>query len=127
MLFMFGAFAIFWFTKSMYFPQVAYADRETVKTVIVTSTSTPPVLERIMKCESGNRQFAANGQVLLNVNTNGSVDMGIGQINSIWFKTASKMGYDLTKESDNRAFTRFLFDNYGSEPWNASKTGCWAK
>lgn len=84
-----------------------------------------PILDKIAKCESGGKQFAANGQVTLNGNTNGSVDIGKYQINNrYWGKTATEMGYNLMIEKDNEAFALWLFQNKGSEVWSASKK-CW--
>jgi len=53
--------------------------------------------------------------------------MGIYQINlGYWSKTAGRMELDLSKESDNRAFASWLYDEYGTQPWSASKH-CWSK
>lgn len=89
--------------------------------------SMPPILDRIIKCESGGSQFDKNGQVLLNANDNHTVDEGWGQINlQVWGKKATMMGYDLSKEKDNKEFTKWLFNNYGDQPWYSSKA-CWIK
>lgn len=96
------------------------------KPVYVIATGTAPVLERIAKCESGGSQ-TENGQIQINVNKNGSVDIGKFQINlTTWGKTATKMGYDLTKESDNEAFARWIYENKGTQDWSASQH-CWYK
>lgn len=91
-----------------------------------SSKDIPPVLARIMKCESTNSQYSKSGQVVIHVNKDGSYDTGKMQINSIWNATATKMGYDLTKESDNVAFGTWLFENIGTGPWSASSQ-CWNK
>jgi hypothetical protein len=63
----------------------------------------------------------------MRANANRSIDIGIGQINEFyWGKKATEMGYDLTKEADNLAFTIWLFENHGSEPYVWSKA-CWNK
>lgn len=85
-----------------------------------------PVLERIARCESENKHFAPSGQVLVRTNTNGSYDVGRYQINSIWNKTATSLGYQLFIESDNEAFAKYLYKNFGTEPWKYSKH-CWNK
>lgn len=97
-----------------------------VKTITVEATSTPPVLQRIMNCESQKSQLAKNGQINYHINTDGSLDIGIMEINSVNFIQATKLGYDLTKESDNIAFGRWLYANRGTEPWYSSKS-CWNK
>lgn len=80
-----------------------------------------PVMERIFKAESGGHQLnPKTGQLLIAVNKNGTVDVGIAQINSIWFATATKLGYDLSKEEDNKKFALYLYENYGTEPWGSS-------
>ncbi len=115
--------ASYWFRELS--PKTVVAQVPVVQ--YVTATSTMPILSRIAKCESGQKQFASNGQVLMKANTNGSVDAGYMQINmTIWGKKATAMGYDLTKEKDNKAFGEWLFVNYGSEPWYLTKN-CWSK
>ena len=105
-------------------PVTVYAEKTVVQ--VVTATTTAPVLERIAKCESGGNQMK-NGQVQINVNKNGSVDIGKYMINlTIWGKTATKMGYDLTKQSDNESFAEWLYLNKGTGDWSASQS-CWYK
>ncbi len=102
---------------------IVYAE----KIVEVESTKEAPVLTRIAKCESGNKHIGSNGQVILNANTNGSVDVGVMQINErIWGKKATELGLNLWVEKDNRAFGKYLYDNFGTEPWVWSKA-CWNK
>ena len=84
-----------------------------------------PVLAKIAQCESGNRHFGESGQVLMVGNDNKSVDVGRYQINNaVWGKTAHKMGLDITLEKDNEEFAKWLYKNYGTEPWVWSKK-CW--
>lgn len=96
-----------------------------------------PVLERIADCESGKRDHQGHGvkgtatqidptthQVMIKTNTDGSVDVGYMQINSVNFKDAAKRGYDVTKEADNKAYGLYLFKTRGSQPWKSSIT-CW--
>lgn len=83
----------------------------------------PPVMKRIAKCESKGLHYW-DGQVVVRANTNKTVDIGKYQINSIWNDTASKMGLDLTKESDNEAFAMYIYENFGTEPWKYSRH-CW--
>lgn len=102
--------------------QTVFAEREVIKEVEVINA---PVLDRIAQCESGG-QHRKNGQVIFKANTNGSVDIGKYQINSIWNQTATKMGLDLTKEEDNKKFAEYLYTNKGTQPWEASAK-CWIK
>lgn len=101
-------------------PKTVFADREVIKEVEMKA----PVLERIAKCEAGGKH-KKNGQVIFKANTNGTVDVGKYQINSIWNITATKMNLDLTKEEDNEAFAKWLYANKGTEPWFPSKK-CWS-
>ena len=100
--------------------------------VVVEATTTAPVLQRIMSCESTGdakakaTQIAKNGQINYHVNSDGTIDLGIGQINSVNFALATKLGYDLTKEADNIAFAKWLYANRGTDPWNSSKS-CWSR
>jgi hypothetical protein len=97
-----------------------------IKEVTIERQVDYPVLKRIAKCESGDRQFGESGQVLMVGNTNKSVDLGRYQINSLWFKKATEMGLDLTKEKDNEEFAIHLYKTFGTEPWIHSKS-CWNK
>jgi hypothetical protein len=107
---------------SQYMPREVYVSQP----VIVEVESKSPVLDRIAKCESGGQQFT-NGQITLNGNTNGSVDIGKYQINNaVWGKKATAMGLNLAIEKDNEAFALYLYKNFGTEPWKYSK-GCWNK
>lgn len=95
---------------------------------------TPPVLDRIAQAESHKSQFCTAalvkagmcrsyeiGQVLHHVNKDGTIDTGYYQINSVHGAEATKLGYDLDKEADNKAFAEYLYQNYGTEPWSSSK------
>lgn len=86
--------------------------------------SMPAILDRIAKCESGNTHFDKNGQVLMRGNTNRTVDIGAYQINTVWFKKATELGYDLFKEEDNKKMAEWIFENHGTEPWYLTKK-CW--
>ena len=92
--------------------------------IMVQSTSTPAVMSRIAKCESGNNQLDKNGQTLIHMNTNGTYDIGAYQINSIWEAQATKLGYNLMNKEDNQAFAYWLYNNKGTQDWSASQK-CW--
>lgn len=100
--------------------------KEVIKEVIVNQEIDYPVLDRIALCESGNKHFDKNGQILMRGNTNRSVDVGKFQINSVWFAKATELGLDLTKEKDNEEFAKYLYTTRGTEDWVYSKK-CWAK
>ena len=96
----------------------------------------PKILEKIADCESGKRlpsgraikgsasHYGASGQVLMTGNTNKSVDVGKFAINSVWFKEAKRLGLDLTNEEDNTKMALWIYENRGTQDWNASSK-CW--
>lgn len=85
-----------------------------------------PILDRIAQCESKNKHYGKSGQVLMVPNTNGTVDVGRHQINTVWFAKATELGLDITKEEDNRAMAEWIYLNRGTEDWYSSKK-CWQK
>ncbi len=90
-----------------------------------------PVLQRISDCESGNGKPGSgthfkNGQVIFKANTNGTIDIGKYQINSVWDKQASQLGLDLTKEADNYAMAKWIYENRGTSDWSSSSR-CWQR
>jgi hypothetical protein len=103
--------------------------KEVVKEVIVNQEIKYPILDKIALCESNNKHFDTNGQVLVRGNTNGraSVDVGTYQINVMYHgKKATEMGLNLFDQKDNRTYAVYLFETQGSEPWSASRK-CWLK
>ena len=102
---------------------------ETIKEVIVNQEIKYPILDKIALCESNNKHFDKNGQVLVRGNTNGraSVDVGTYQVNVMYHgDKATAMGLNLFDQKDNRTYAVYLFETQGNEPWSASKK-CWAK
>lgn len=84
-----------------------------------------PVMIDIARCESRFRQFDSAGKVLKNPNSSA---MGAFQIMaSIHAGSANKnLGLNIYTLQGNAAYARYLYDNYGTSPWNASKA-CWGK
>jgi len=109
------------YAGSAFMPVTVYAEKEVVKEVEAQA----PILKRIAKCESSDMHFK-DGQVLVRPNTNGTVDIGRYQINSVWNKKATELGLDLTKEVDNEKMARWIYSNRGTGDWSASAK-CWAK
>lgn len=91
---------------------------------IITAPS--PILDRIALCESHNSQLNPNGQVLVHVNTNGTVDIGRFQINSIHEAEATKLGFDLFTDKGNTGYANWLYANRGTSDWQSSQH-CWGK
>jgi len=98
----------------------------TASTNTITLQPQTPVLDRIAQCESGGHQYAPSGQVLMKPNKNGTIDVGKYQINSVWFKKATELGYNLTNEADNKAMAEWIYQNKGTGDW-ASSAHCWNK
>jgi hypothetical protein len=52
-------------------------------------------------------------------------DTGLFQINTgVWEKKAQALGYDLRTPEGNTQMARYIFENYGSGPWQSSAV-CW--
>jgi hypothetical protein len=103
--------------------------KEVVKEVIINQEIKYPILDKIAMCESNNKHFDTNGQVLVRGNTGNraSVDVGTYQVNIMYHgKKATEMGLNLFDQQDNRTYAVYLFETQGTEPWSASKK-CWIK
>jgi hypothetical protein len=85
----------------------------------------PEVLRKIAICESNDRHFKENGEVL--TGKYDPRDIGRFQINkALWEDEAKKLGYDIYTEEGNEAFAVYLFEKQGTRPWFKSKY-CWSK
>lgn len=83
----------------------------------------PPLFPKIAECESGNKQFYENGEVV----RSHTKDIGLYQINEpIHYLKAKSMGLDIYKEPDNEAYAIYLWTQNGYRDWSASKK-CWSK
>lgn len=75
---------------------------------------------KIFSCESNFRQYDDSGNVLLSTTS----DLGIAQINQVWWRKAEQMGYDLTKTVDNIDMAFYVWNQQGFGAWScASKVG----
>lgn len=83
-----------------------------------------PVMVAIAGCESNFRQYDTDGTILKNDHSSAK---GIFQImTSIHSARAADLGLDLYTMQGNAAYARYLYDQSGTAPWNASKD-CWGK
>lgn len=100
----------------------------TATTITLRDTTKYPVLDRIAKCESHNRQFNTDGSVLTNTNTNGTVDVGMYQINmsSYHIKEIAKLNLNVFTEQGNRDYAMYIYTHYGTGAWSSS-ANCWNK
>ena len=91
--------------------------------VIVQDATLPPVLQRIAQCESHGQHWTRHGKLVRG--TRNHHDTGLFQINAvIWGKTAQELGYDIRTPEGNTHMARYLFEHYGSVPWQSS-AACW--
>jgi hypothetical protein len=93
--------------------------------IVVKDDTLPPVLQRISQCESSGQQFTRDGTVLRGKRH--PQDTGLFQINAVvWAKQAEALGYDIRTRDGNESMARYIFDNYGSMPWQSSAK-CWSR
>ena len=84
-----------------------------------------PLMAKIAKCESQNRQYNSKGAILKGEKN--SFDRGVMQINLLYHaEKAEEMGLDLHNIDDNVAFARYLYEKYDAKPWMSS-SACWSK
>ena len=85
----------------------------------------PAELVKIAECESGNKHYDDNGEVIrgeLN-----PLDIGKYQINlGYWGDKSKELGYNIHEEEGNTLMALWIYKNYGTDPWNWSKK-CWGE
>jgi hypothetical protein len=97
---------------------------QTVQQYVETYFADEPVMIAIAGCESNFRQYDTNGTILKNDHSSAK---GIFQImTSIHAARAADLGLDIYTMQGNAAYAKYLFDQSGTVPWNASKA-CWGK
>ena len=85
----------------------------------------PEIMQKIAKCESGDRHFNERGEVLRG--RANRFDIGRYQINRLyWEEEAKKLDHDIFSEYGNEAFALHLYQKYGTGPWKRSQR-CWSK
>ena len=86
----------------------------------------PAELQRIAWCESNNRHFDENGEVIKGAIN--PLDTGRYQINLFYHQTqAEALGFDLFTEDGNEAYALWLYDNgNGAWHWRWSES-CWSE
>lgn len=83
-----------------------------------------PVLIEIARCESRFHQFNGDGTVVRGIVN--SKDVGIMQINEKYHaEDALDKGIDIYTVKGNVAFGKYLYEKYGTSPWNSSAK-CWS-
>lgn len=82
-----------------------------------------PIMEAIMKCESGGNQFEEDGSVL--ISKLGTDDRGLFQIHvPIWGEDIKKIGVDIHTIEGNIIFAKHILEKQGLTAWNPSSK-CW--
>jgi hypothetical protein len=109
--------------------QVAVLDKKpetpSTKQLVEEYFSDMPVLVDVAYCESKFTQYNRDGSVLRGrVNP---ADVGVMQINEKYHAvTAVRLGYNIYSLEGNMAYARYLYENYGTDPWVHSSK-CWNK
>ena len=84
-----------------------------------------PILVDIAWCESRFHQFNEDGTVIRGEKN--KADIGIMQINEKYHaEDAKKLGIDIYSAEGNIAFSKYLYNKYGTKPWSASSK-CWSQ
>ncbi len=101
----------------------AFTGDEIAQAINVFFPNTPEMVA-IARCESGLRQYTANGSVLRG--GAGGAMVGLFQFNEVYHRAAAAaMGLDLDTLLGNLAYARELYSTEGLTPWNSSRS-CWA-
>lgn len=81
------------------------------------------LLNEIVRCESGWRQFAKDGTPIVS-----SGNIGLAQINKLAHESVyEKMGLDPNEPEDNLKFAVYLYQRDGIRPWKQWSGHCWLK
>jgi len=100
-------------------------DPKNVKRFVSDYFADTPILATIAGCESHNRQYDSNGNVLRGEKNH--FDVGVMQINELYHDDdAAALGYNIHTIDGNVAFAKHLYEKYGAKPW-ISSSACWAK
>ena len=99
-------------------------DSKNVKEFVSDYFADTPILATIAGCESHNRQFDSNGNVLRGEKNR--FDIGVMQINELYHADDAKaLGLNIYTIDGNVAFAKHLYEKYGVKPW-ISSSACWA-
>ncbi len=98
---------------------------KTTEEIIAEHFVNTPILKKIAYCESQNRQFTQEGEVLRGrINPQ---DIGVMQINEKYhLGTAKKLGFDIYTLEGNIDYAKYLYETQGVKPWVHSSK-CWDK
>ncbi|MBP9749633.1 MAG: hypothetical protein KBD21_02790 [Candidatus Pacebacteria bacterium] len=83
-----------------------------------------PVLAEVARCESRFVHADPATGAILTGHINPS-DLGVMQINRTYHEaTAKRLGVDIYTLDGNMEYARYLYSQYGTQPWRAS-SACW--
>lgn len=96
------------------------------KDLVIAEFGSESVMVDIARCESTYRQYEiVDNTVKVLRGIVNSADVGIFQINVDNHElTINNGGYNIYIPQGNIEFAKYLYDKYGTSPWNASKK-CW--
>ncbi len=98
---------------------------KTVEEIVEESFKDTPILAKVAFCESRNKQFDANGQILRGVQN--PKDVGVMQINEYFhLETSEKLDMNIYTLEGNLAYAKHLYEQEGVKPWSSSSK-CWNK
>jgi len=101
--------------------EVSYT-RESIIEKVREAFLDAPIMLEVARCESQFKITAHN----TTLNTDGTTDGGIFQINTVHDKELALLELDKFDPEDNIRFARILYDRSGLQPWSSSKH-CWGK
>ena len=100
-------------------------DPQAVESTVRAYFADIPIMIEIARCESRFRQYEPDGSPLRN--QAGSSAIGVMQLMASYHKEpAAALGLDIERLSGNLVYSRELYNEKGTEPWEASKA-CWSK
>ncbi|MES3031241.1 MAG: hypothetical protein V4697_02405 [Patescibacteria group bacterium] len=98
-------------------------DRKDIEIYLRKHFASTPILVEVAWCESTFTQYDKEGNVIRGRVNN--ADVGVMQINEKYhLEAAERLGLDIHTVEGNVAYAKYLYDTYGTSPWNASKP-CW--
>lgn len=106
-----------------------YSNETTSDRIVSPPFSNVPAeiaLPVIAQCESGGKQFEADGTLVKNPTTSAIGKYGI--MASLHEERAKKMGFDIRTEAGNEGYAKSLYAESGTKHWEADprSKACWA-
>ena len=92
--------------------QIDWTEERIIEEIKKTFPEEPELALRIARCESNLKPNALN-----TTNTDGSLDRGVMQLNSVHDTKLDTLGLDPFDPTDNLTFARMLYEESGWIPW----------